>query len=65
MPLPKELFITLENEEDEGGYFQANLTPEDAVSGSNSEIPTVGTYKLVEENDMELIRTTRIRKIKK
>jgi len=64
MPLPKEIFITNESPEDDGGYYIASLTPEDAVSGSEAETPLVGTYRLVEENTLELVRTTKIRKVK-
>lgn len=63
MPLPKEIFVTHENQEDDGGFYSANLTAEDAVSGSNDTTPIVGTYRLVEENTLELIRTTRVKKV--
>jgi hypothetical protein len=64
MPLPKELFVTHEEQNQDGGYYTANLSAEAAVSGSEFETPIVGTYRLVEENALELIRTTRIRKVK-
>lgn len=64
MPLPKEIFVTKENPDNDGGWYSANLTPEDAVSGSNKEAPLVGTYRLVEENTLELVRTVKIRKVK-
>jgi hypothetical protein len=67
MKLPKEIFITHENPEQEGeGWYSVSLSPEDAVSGSEEKGPVnVGTYRLVEENELELIRTTRVRKTKK
>ena len=62
--LPKEIFVTNEQPEDDGGWYAVNLTPEDAVSGAELETPVVGTYRLVEENTLELVRTVRLRKAK-
>jgi hypothetical protein len=64
MSLPKEIFVTNENIEDDGGWYAVSLKPEDAVNGSELEAPVVGTYRLVEENQLELIRTVRLRKAK-
>ena len=68
MKLPKEIFIISEHpdQEGEGWWYLGNLSPEDAVSNSGEKEPVnVGTYRLVEENELELIRTTRVRKTKK
>ena len=65
MSLPKEIFVTNEHPQDEGGWYNVSLSPEDAVSSSDEKEPiNVGTYKLVEENELELVRTVRIRKAK-
>ena len=67
MPLPKEIFVTNEHQEDDGGWYSVNLSPEDAVSSSEETTPEVGTYRLVDSAVMELIRTVKvkIRKTKK
>jgi hypothetical protein len=65
MSLPKEIFVTNENVEEEGGWYAVSLKPEDAVSNSELESPVVGTYRLVKENQLELVRTVRLRKAKK
>ena len=66
MGLPKELFVTLEHPDPESSWYAASLTPEDAVSGSEEVEPVnVGTYRLVEENELKLVRTTRISKVKR
>jgi hypothetical protein len=67
MKLPKEIFITNEHPDQEGeGWYLASLSTEEAVSNSEEKEPVnVGTYRLVEENELELIRTTRVRKTKK
>ena len=66
MGLPKEVFVTHEHVNEEDGWYSVNLSPEDAVSSSEEAEPVnVGTYRLVEENELELIRTTRIRKAKR
>jgi len=65
MSLPKEIFVTHECVEDDSGYYSTSLSAEDAVSVSELETPTVGTYRLVEERELELVRTTRVRQAKK
>ena len=66
MALPKEIFVTNEHPEEEGGWYNVSISPEDAVSGSDEKEPiNVGTYKLVEENELELVRTVRLKKSKK
>jgi hypothetical protein len=65
MTLPKEIFVTHECQENDGGYFTANLSAEDAVSGSEERTPLVGTYHLVSEDVLELVRTTKIKTHKK
>jgi hypothetical protein len=67
MPMPKELFVTLEvpdGEKEENGWYSASLSATDAVSNSEFETPVVGTYRLVEENTLELVRSVKIRKVK-
>jgi hypothetical protein len=65
MSLPKEIFVTNEHPDQEGGWYSANLSPEDAVSGSEEKEPVnVGTYKLIEERKLELVRTVRLRQAK-
>ena len=34
MTLPKEIYITHEQPDDDGGWYSVKLTPEDSVSGS-------------------------------
>lgn len=65
MSLPKEIFVTHEHQDDDGGWYGVSLTPEDAVSSSDDETPNVGTYRLVEANELELVRTVKLRKAKK
>jgi len=66
MALPKEIFVTNEHPEEEGGWYSVSLWPEDAVSNSEEKEPVnVGTYRLVEENELELVRTVRLKKSKK
>lgn len=66
MKLPKEIFIINEDPDQDGGWYSVSLSPENAVSNSGEKEPVnVGTYRLVEENELELIRTTRVRKTKK
>jgi hypothetical protein len=65
MGLPKEIFVTNEHPKEEGGWYNVNLSPEDAVGSSDEKEPiNVGTYRLVEENTLELVRTVRLRKAK-
>jgi hypothetical protein len=66
MSLPKEIFVTNEHPQEDGGWYSCNLSPEDAVSSSDEKEPiNVGTYRLVEEQTLELVRTVRLRKAKK
>lgn len=58
MSLPKEIFVTRENEEDEGGYLTASETAVGAVQSSEKDTPTVGTYQLVTEETLKLVTTT-------
>jgi hypothetical protein len=64
MALPKEIYVTQHQDED-GGWYCASLSPEAAVSGSKTETPEVGTYRLVESSVLELVRTVKVRKAKK
>lgn len=65
MDLPKVIYVTNEHIEDDGGWYSTNLTAEDAVSSSENDLPvTVGTYRLVEEQSLELVKTVRLRKAK-
>lgn len=65
MSLPKVIYVTNEHVEDDGGWYSTNLTAEDAVSSSDNDSPvTVGTYRLAEEQSLELVRTVRLRKPK-
>lgn len=66
MSLPKEIFVTNEHPEQEGGWYSCNLSSEDAVSNSEEKEPVnVGTYRLVEEQSLEFVRTVRLRAAKK
>lgn len=65
--LPKEIFVTNEREDDEdGGWYRANTSAVDAVAGSEQTEPVVvGTYKLVKEESLKLVKTTKVKKTKK
>lgn len=66
MSLPKTIYVTHEHPEDDDGWYAVNLTPEDAVGSHDGNEPAnVGTYRLVEENELELVRTVKLRKAKK
>lgn len=62
--LPKEIFITNEHVEDEGGWYAASVSAVDAVTGSEEESPLVGKYKLIKEETLELVKTVKVRKTK-
>ena len=65
MPLPKEIYVTNEHPDEEGGWYNVSTSTEDAVSSSDEKEPiNVGTYRLVEEQALELVRTVRLRKAK-